>query len=388
MKDKKLVIVVLAAILTITARIAKSGEQVTFSALSDFRDREQRGRIIEATYNCQFERAFSELDEMIRKDTTSIDLKFFRAIVMWRSMYVNGQNAELEMKFERQMMELVDIGKDRLAKNERDTIALFYMGGACGYLARYYAAKDQSFQAVSWGKKGLNFHEELLTIAPQWFDAYLSLGLFHFYASGVPWYLKPILFLLGRSGSEVKAIEFLTLVSEKGELARFEAEEALAELYVRRGEHHIADSLYQDLITRFPSNLFYYQKSAVSLFELMRYKKVIEISAKGINQLSTPTPVVSSLDSFRVGFLYTLMAESYVKLNQLENALRVYKAFLERAVGSQFFSFAYLSSGRIYEKLEDLQHALECYRKVIVINRIAEHVKEARQRIEQISSAQ
>lgn len=388
MECMKSQIVMAWATLLIAPGLLREAKLVASYPASNVGSHTQTERTIELTYNCHFDSALSVLDEMIQRDPKSLELKFFRAIVIWRRIVVNGKDAKSEEVFEREMVTLAHIGEERLSKDEQDTIALFYTGGACGYLARYYAATDQLFEAISWGKRGLSYHEELLSLAPRWFDAYLSLGLFHFYASGAPWYLKPILFLLGRNGSEEKAIKFLTLVSEKGKLARFEAEETLAELYVRRGEHRNADSLYRDLAARFPRNLSYYQKSAVSLFELGRYEQAIEICKKGINQLDNPTLTVSSLDSFRIGFLFILMAESYVKLNQLESALRAYKAFLEGGVGTQFFSFAYLSSGRIYEKLHERQQAAECYWKVITINRVPEHVKEARQRVNQLSRAQ
>jgi len=49
-------------------------------------------------------------------------------------------------------------------------------------------------------------HKKLISLFPDYYDAYLSLGIFNYFASDVPWYLKPILFIFGMSGDKEKGI--------------------------------------------------------------------------------------------------------------------------------------------------------------------------------------
>ena len=90
------------------------------------------------------------------------------------------------------------------------------------------------------------------------YDAYYSLGVYHFAASNVPWYLKFFLGIFGMSGSEEKADSYLTLVAHKGTLAKYEAMEMLADLYVRRKMVDSAAVIYHKLIQEFPDGSYYY----------------------------------------------------------------------------------------------------------------------------------
>lgn len=75
----------------------------------------------------------------------------------------------------------------------------------------------------STAKKGFSYHEKLIALCPSFLDAYLGPGLKNLMVSPLPWVFKPLLYLVGLSGTEDKADEYLTIAYEKGQTVHLEA---------------------------------------------------------------------------------------------------------------------------------------------------------------------
>lgn len=334
---------------------------------------------LSATYDSRFQYAGALADSMIARDSTSSVWKFIRGVIIWREIYLGGRNEALEAEFRQRMNGLITEGRREVERDPNNTTALFVTGAALGYLGLYHWATGEILRAASEGKEGLSYHERLLALNAQCYDAYLSLGLFNAYASNVPWYVKPLLWILGRSGNEERGIEYLTLTATKGSMARIEAREALSELQIRRHEFDLASASYLDLLKQFPHSTYYALSAVQALFAGKEYSKAAALSASIL--ASTDTSRQTEKDVERMALLIVLESQSYENLGKIGEAIEALVPLQRPRYVRKFDSFRLLSLGRLYWKNGFADKSRDCYERVIAINRHSNHVQEAREQL-------
>jgi tetratricopeptide (TPR) repeat protein len=335
--------------------------------------------VLSATYDCRFRSAIALADSMIGRDFASSGWKFIRGMITWREIFLGGRNQALESEFQRRMDKVLELGRRDLDRDPNDSSALFVTGGALGYLGLYHWSTGEIMKAASEGKEGLSYHERLLALHPHCYDAYLSLGLFNSYASSVPWYVKPLMWILGRTGSEERGFEYLTLAATKGSLSRIEAEEALAELHVRRHEYDSAFAIYRSLMRAYPHSTYYSLNAVRALFEHKDFSGAAALGNEVISSIDTSEETDKDIE--RLGLLMVFVSQSYERLGRVDRAIEAIEVLHQIRYARKFDSFRLLSLGRLYWKIGDAEKSKECYEEVIAMNREPNHVQEARQQL-------
>lgn len=341
-------------------------------------------RIIQLTYNCQFDDALKMVDCLSTKEPASVEWEFFRIVVLWHKLIfldsAGVDDPDIEAQFVKGTMHVISLGEEKLAKNPADTSALFYTGFSLGYLAKYDAAKGDEFKAASDGNKGLSYHEKLLSRCPNWYDVYFSFALFDFYTSTLPWYLKPLLFILGKSGSKEKAYEYLTLTGRKGRFTKYDAEDILGELYAIDTNFDSLKVIYHSLISEFPNaSIYYYYKLSSILLESKQYQLAVRECEKAIKL--SGTRYLTYGDSLYLGKIYLRLATSYEMLEDYGNAMQTYNELISRRVTLSLVPWAHFSIGQLYERANDSQDAIREYEQVVNTGTASQLVMQARKRL-------
>ncbi len=326
--------------------------------------------IIQFTYNADYDSAGKRIHQIKNESQNpniSLQLNYFEAMILWRKHLILGravtQNEKTKKDFEEKLNFVIDEGKKALHKNEKDSIALFITGAAYGSLAQYYArVKGSYFKAAGLGKEGLDYHEKVLLYYPKTYDAYYSLGLFNYLASSVPWYLKPVLFILGRNGSESKAYDYLKTASIKGNFAKFEAMETLAQLYTENEKYKSADSLYNELTTQFPNNAYYYSFTYLKqLFSSGSDSKFFRVSNEILKQ-SQLEHILDDSQKRYVGLIFLTISLKYERDGKINDAINIFSEFLDRHLGSTEMNCWFLfSRGKLYESKGNISKAIKDY---------------------------
>jgi len=319
--------------------------------------------VVTLTHDCQFDEALSRIEVCLNANPSSLELRLMRAVIFWHELLSYGFKEDIEASFTIEVNKLIADGNKIINKDANNIDALFYVGAAYGYLGQYHAAKQKLFPAAKFGKKGINYLNRVIKLRPAWSDAYLSLGVFHYYASNVPWFMKPILFILGQRGTEKKALEYLTIVSEKGHRARYAAQELLADLHVRLKEMDIADSLYLDLTKKFPHNVNYNYKEIELKFKNENYLDVVEIGAKVLTSIDSHPDRKGDLS--KLMRIYWWVVKSYEQLKKPEKAIETYKLIIDKFEDGYYKSYYYLCRGYLFEKYKNNIEAIADFNWVL-----------------------
>jgi hypothetical protein len=185
-----------------------------------------------------------------------------RALAPWFGA-LSVQMASLEegdpaaAQFERDIDAFIDRASDRKDRSSEDTEALFYLAQA--YLLRGTFRLDHDkglWGAARDAAKSKGYADQYIKRHPEHADAYLTLGLYNYYADIAPNFVKVLrILLLLPSGNRAEGMKQLERVAREGTLFAPFAEMALADI-LGSYEGRLADAipLAQKFVQRFPDN--------------------------------------------------------------------------------------------------------------------------------------
>ena len=130
-----------------------------------------------------------------------------------------------------EMNEAISLGEAAVKANPSDASARFFLGGAYGYEARYLALQEKWWDAYQKGKKGVSHLERVVKDRPDYGDAYLGLGIYHYYADVIPSVLKFFSKIVGMDGDKKRGLQEIHRSLREGTIVEQEARFFLAEIY-------------------------------------------------------------------------------------------------------------------------------------------------------------
>lgn len=353
-------------------------------------------QIIQLTYNLKFDSALTLVDIELQSYPSSLQWKFFHAMILFReSIYYSFQKSVGFIKNENEIIpledssitelkEIIEIGKKIIKKNPGDTTALFYTGAAYGYIGINYVRNGSYFAGASEGNKGLNYHDKLMKICPNWADVYLSEGVFNYFASGLPWYLKPVLWMLGKSGSESKARKYLKIAGEKGQYAKYEALEFLVKLFIRENKPDSAAVIINKLIKDLPGSKYYFFfRFGVRMLNNHMLYESNKLIMKGIDLSRQDT--LSTMDTLEVGYMYVYLAQSFFKAGNYNRVIELWKDLIQRKLLPNEEQEGYIMLANSYMELGDKAKAKKYYEWVFHKSTNPNLIKIAREKLEELS---
>ena len=151
----------------------------------------------------------------------------------------------------------------------------FYIGSAYGFLSRALVMRQDYWDGYWAAQECIDYLEEVLEEDPEYYDAYLALGINEYFPTRIGGFLSFMAGLGGMSGDLETAFEYITKASEKGSLFKDEATFVLATLFRIENDYPNAEKHYLQLREKFPgNNLVEVQYQQVRLAGLIEEKGV------------------------------------------------------------------------------------------------------------------
>jgi len=314
---------------------------------------------IDLVFDMQFEQANKIFDEMIRMDPENAIGYFLKSkSYLWMYIFCTNDKEHIERSLEL-FLKTIDIAKEMLEKNEDDIDALFYIGNAYGYIGRRYGETGSWIKAYWYGRKGTNYLKKVIKKDPDYYDAYLGLGMYRYYADVLPKFIKALSFLLGGLGGDrEKGIDEVILASSKGNLTRGEAKFLLAdEIYLNLEKNYEAAlPLLKELTTNYPHNHFYKLRLAECYRNLYKYDLSVQTIEKALQSESlNEYPYLRSQ-------IYYLLGGTYSEMNEFDQAIFAYKnAYKISQSVTWVHGWSLFSIGLCHEMMGSIDKAHEYY---------------------------
>jgi tetratricopeptide (TPR) repeat protein len=313
-----------------------------------------------------------EFDAALTAAQTVIDLApdsptgyYYRAAAYWQWRLVAQdplQRAVLLAQLQDAMRRTLEVA-GRLPAG-RAAEAAFYLGAAYGTQARLYVVEKQYFKALGAAKKGGAYLQRCIDLDPTWYDAYLGLGVYHYYLARVPGFVRGLAqWLIGLDGDRDRGLRELELTRTQGTFAAPEAASMLAKIYASSTEKQYdrARLLLESLVQQYPNNVDYRYRFLLVLANLERWQYARQTSQDLLADMAQ-----GKLAYARqwVPLLHYRIAETYIVEGNADAALPLLHTLHTQALDDALRSWVLLRLGNVYDLRGDHHTARTYYRLV------------------------
>jgi len=338
-------------------------------------------RGIALMYRLEFDKAEEQFKDIIRVDTANPAGYFALAALSWwrysQNFDVQADFKDLEAEFMRNVESAIKVCEERLDKKEALDQTYFFMGSAYGLRGRWYAVQRRWFKAYTSGNKGRKLLNKAVKINPEFYDAYLGLGIFDYFADTLPGILK-IPALLFISGDKARGISEVRLALEKGRFFSTEARLFLVEIMTRHEKNFKA--AFEELAALKagdPSNLFFRLAEILTLIHAQDWRKALDECVSFLaDHKKDPSPGITQ----QLSLVYLSAGDSYLGLNKpLEAAAWFTGGTAQTAFPKKgWVTYCYLRRGQAMDLMGKREEAVMDYRTVLARDNFWDSWKYAR----------
>jgi tetratricopeptide (TPR) repeat protein len=251
------------------------------------------------------------------------------------SFYAGAENAKEETEGDQVDPAVDKAFRDRIQQaklkaltlfnqNKKDPDALYFLGAVHGVLAGYEASTARKFfAAMRNGSRNVDLHQKVIELKPDYYDAYLSIGTYHYILGSLPFYMKALAALGGMRGNKQKGISELQTVVEKGTNAD-DASVLLLAIYQNEKRPNDALAVLQRLSAKYPRNYLLKLEATTTLVELNRYDEAYQ-QFESLLRDESAAPVADLVrykyaEALAAQKQFTRAAEQFLAVPQLKTA--------------------------------------------------------------------
>jgi tetratricopeptide (TPR) repeat protein len=245
-----------------------------------------------------------------------------------------------------------------VAKIRNDADAPYFLGSVYGIMAGYEASTARKFfSAMRNGSRCVDAHEKVLKLKPDYYDAYLTVGLYDYVVGSLPFGYKALATIVGIRGNKKRGISRLQTIVEKNAPSADEARVMLLAVFRNEKRDSDALSLLEHLSSKYPRNYLLKLEVASTLVTLKRSE---EAYAAFENLLTDPS-TASALDL--VNYQY---AEALARDKEYKRAADRFIAAHQTQGGDEnLATVSLLRAAQAYDLAGERKEAIAQYRAVL-----------------------
>jgi tetratricopeptide (TPR) repeat protein len=276
-----------------------------------------------------------------------------------RQMPVEDRNAFLKYIGESQAF-------SRAILNERpgDRDARYFLGAAHGALAAFaLTIEHDKRETFRQGRQAYQYHLGIVMEQPDYYDAYVTLGLYEYVVANLPWYVKWIAQIAGYKGTQERSFKYLRTAIARSRFVSVNARNLLVVLCLREKLYDEALQNAQFLHSEYPRNFLLHLNVAQILTEMNRPDQAVDVYMKIMEQAETGTP---NYQKMPVGVLRYKVAKALMNMDRLELAQRLLTAaILDSATPERERALSHLCLAQVLDLRGDRQQAITNYQQVL-----------------------
>jgi tetratricopeptide (TPR) repeat protein len=323
---------------------------------------------VDSIFRMEFDRADEDARLAIAAAPEHPAGYFLQAGIAWtRFVYETDQSdPRLLAPFESKVDEVIATSERWLRKNPDDPLALTAMGAAYGISSRLLVVRKEWLKAYWHARKAVAITRKAAGIDPNFYDAYLGIGMYDYYSDLYP-RLVGALARLVLGGSRARGIQTLRLVADKGNFSRSIAKILLVEIYCEdpfgAKDPQQALRYVQELRAEYPGSAMMHAAELAALFYAKRYGEV----ASGADEYLALVRE-GKYNPLEAAKGYEIRGLAQWALGLKSEALESFRLSSEVKLGGRLSRWAVWSlvlSGRLHDAMGQRDEALADYRQVL-----------------------
>jgi len=242
--------------------------------------------------------------------------------------------------------------------------ARYFLSASYGVLAAFTFTIDRSYlQALKHGRAAYRDQRALVDEDPEYYDAYMSVGLYEYVVASLPWYIKWLAALSGHHGSKQQGVSYLSLATEKSQYVADDARVLLMVIFVRERQYDQALAVAQRLGAEFPGNYLFHLNQAQILERAGRPDQAAHIYAEILELADARQP---NYDTIRLATFRYAAGKKLMDLGDLRAALRQFeRSIQDDRTPERELALAHLGAGQILDLQGLREAAMPHYREVL-----------------------
>lgn len=287
-------------------------------------------------------------------------------------------SAEDQKSFEEAIRRAMELARERLRENARDTHALYALGVSYGLRANCnFLVRKAWRDALNDATAARKAHNRVTEIDPSFVDARMVQGLHDYVVGSLPLHYRMLGFLIGFRGNRESGIRSLELVAKEGDVNRLDARILLCAIYRREHRPRLAIPLLEELIERFPRNYLFPMELAQMYGDLGEKDKALA-ALRRLEALKRMHPrAYAALRREKIWFAEGTIQFWYDDLDEaLANLRRAASAAEDLDLNTGVM--AWMRLGQIYDLKGQRVQAVEAYQRAIAFAPDSDAARESR----------
>lgn len=213
-----------------------------------------------------------------------------------------------------QVEKAVKVAENYIDQTENKADGHFYLGIANGLRGIYHVAQYNYVRAYWYGRKAKNNLNDTIEYDENYNDAYLGLGIFHYYADLLPGVVRFFAGVLGFQGDKARGIREILRTRQNGNHYKFEAEFVYYGIrYFLEGDKRGSVRGFKNMYKRYPDNHGFAMMLAYHYRRIGYMQRCIDYCQSFDTDYLETLPLLTNAK-------YYNMAIAYYDLNQFEKA--------------------------------------------------------------------
>jgi tetratricopeptide (TPR) repeat protein len=279
--------------------------------------------ILSYIHNAQLTDAEQLIDQQIQESPQNPKYYLLKTSLYFHARYLSPQGTDrdsIKALLAQWAQKTIDVTEklDETIENK------FYLGSAYSYKSRADILNQSYWDAYFSARKGKNYLEDVIKENPEFYDAYLHLGVQDYFVSTrVTGWRKSLAWILGMAGDRGKSLEYIEITADQGRLNKDEAKFISVEIFrFFENDNDKAFRYASEYFQKYPNNPFVEQQYLALALQGFVDEKGIAFFEEKIDSIRTAFKIDSDGTLNNLGYYY-------VGLENYDIAIAVFRKNIE-----------------------------------------------------------
>ena len=316
--------------------------------------------VLNDVYNVRFDQAESKIKTIQNKYPDDVKGYFYGSVIYFYKA-ISSRDDNMFEKY----ISLADIVIEKcesiLDKDDNNIEALYYKGQSHSYKSLLMLSLNKNLlSAASNGNTGYRILSDLVEKRPDFYDAYMGLGLYKIAIGFVPEKFQWLLSIIGFKGNINNGIEMLRVAEQKGKYTKVDSKVFLSFFAMNEREENNSESigLTKQLVEDYPESPVFKTLHAGFLMQDYKIDECISILNQALDQNK------NSLQKEVSKGIYLLLGSAYFRKEDYVNAIKNLEENIKLEKYDDRYNVSLFTLGVSYEMTGNRQKAVEIYKKV------------------------
>jgi tetratricopeptide (TPR) repeat protein len=315
---------------------------------------------LDEIYNLDFDRADARFKAMQSSYPQDIRGYFYESLLYFYKALPSREDEQFR-KFLSLSSDVIMKADNILEKDDNNFDAMYYKGLSHSYRSLLMLSLNKNLlEAASDGNEGYRVLSDLVKRKPDYYDAYMGLGLYKIALGFVPDKFKWLMSLIGFEGDIRNGIEMLNTSMTKGKYTRIDSKVFLSifSLNEREQNDNRALDLSRQLVADYPESSVFKVFHSSLLLQCGFTDESIRIAEEALkqNKKSFQNEIQKSASA--------ILGTAYFRLNEFGKSAEFMESFFKYANKEDRYNVHMFTMAISYEMIGDRSKAVDNYKRV------------------------